>query len=190
MDPLFWLWLVGLGVPIVMWLSRPWRAARSSSPISEEEHLLSELLARREAIMDALAELEVDFRAGKLSPEDYQVQKAALMEQGAAVLKALDELQSRLAQEEPEVSVETVEEGAVPSVPEEVPSPSVQASSDDDIEALLQARRRAQMARYVGFCPSCGGALRAGQRFCPLCGHEVSSSLRRKSRKRRRTPSR
>jgi len=192
MDPLFWLWLLALGLPVALWLTRPWRTLSASAPVSEEEHLLSELLARKEAIMDALAELEVDFRAGKMSPEDYQAQRAALMEQGAEVLKALEELQKRHeeAPEEAKASAEDRVEALLAARKQARQAVAVPNGEADEIEALLQARRRAQMTQYIGFCPSCGAALRAGQRFCPSCGHEVPASLRRKSRSRRTIPAR
>ena len=201
MDPLFWLWLAALGLPVALWLTRPWRTTFASTPVSEEEHRLSELLARKEAIMDARAELEMDFRAGKVTPEDYQAQKAALMEQGAAVLKALEELEKRAAEAPaPATSIPLETEGA-PSAEDRVEAlltarkrerraMAVPDGDFDEIEALLQARRQAQMARYIGFCPSCGAALRAGQRFCPSCGQEVPASLRRKARQQRIIPAR
>ncbi len=184
-----------------MWLTRPWRMRSASAPISEEEHLLSELLARKEAIMDALAELEVDFRAGKMTREDYQAQKAALMEQGAAVLKALEDLEKQMAERPASATPRALDTGGEPVTEDQVEallaarkrerrSKAIADDESDEVEILLQARRQAQMTQYIGFCPSCGAALRAGQRFCPSCGQEIPSSLRRKARKRRTIPAR
>lgn len=201
MDPLFWLWLAALGVPVALWLTQPWRTRSASALVSEEEHRLSELLARKEAIMDALAELEVDFRAGKMSQEDYQTQKDALLQQGAAVLKALEELDKQMAETptpatsipgeaEDASSVDDAVEALIMARKSERQAMTRSDGEPDDIEALLQVRRQAQMVRYIGFCPSCGAALRAGQRFCPSCGQEIPVSLRRKARKRRTIPAR
>lgn len=191
MDPLFWLWFLALGLPIVLWLARPWRTAEQElRPVSPQEQHLSELLARKEAIMDALAELEVDFRAGKLPEEDYQRLKANLVQQGAAVLKELDELQVRMTSQPPKTterprSRETRErEGNEEDVPAprpkatSTPSPTL-AASTPSLEELLTQRRAQGQARFVGFCPSCGAALRVGQRFCHWCGQPVPEEMRK-----------
>ncbi len=187
MDPLFWLWFLALGLPVVMWLMRPWRMAEQElRPVSEEEQKMSELLARKEAVMDALAELEVDYRAGKLTTEDYERLKQTLMDQAAAILKALDDLQARLQTQAPATaaSAQAVpQEPAKPSTSQEAraqprpEAPAGHASSPDDLEQRLQARRRERSTRFVGFCPSCGAALRAGQRFCHWCGQPVPEAL-------------
>lgn len=44
--------------------------------------------SERDALLDAIDELEHAFYSGKLSPEDYQAQRAALEARYAAVLEA------------------------------------------------------------------------------------------------------
>lgn len=45
-----------------------------------------ELLRRKEQVLAALNELEYDFQMRKISPEDYRVLKARLIDEAAAVL--------------------------------------------------------------------------------------------------------
>ncbi len=188
MDPLFWLWLVALGLPVGLWLLRPLGKTEGDA-VSDREQRLSALLAEKDAIMTALAELEMDYRSGRVPEADYREQRAALMERGAAVLKELEALQA----EETEaasapaahLSAASPAEAPAPTATVE-PRPTDGRDLEDDIEALLRTRRQVQQARYVGFCPSCGAALRVGHRFCPLCGAEVPSALRKKRTKARR----
>ncbi len=187
MDPLFWLWLVALGLPVGLWLLRPLGKTEGDA-VSDREQRLSALLAEKDAIMTALAELEMDYRSGRVPEADYREQRAALMERGAAVLKELEALQTE------EAEAASVPGALLSAAPAEAPAspaavgptPTDGRDTEDDIEALLRTRRQVQQARYVGFCPSCGAALRVGHRFCPLCGAEVPSALRKKRTKARR----
>ncbi len=193
MDPLFWIFLAALALPVALWLTRPWREARRAEVVSEAEQRLSVLLAEKESLMTALAELEVDYRAGKVAEEDYQEQRAMLMERAAAVLRELEALQARAPEA---VRRAAASQGGAPfeaapetraETPPAAPAPGENGrDAEDDIEALLRARRQVQKARYVGFCPSCGAALRVGHRYCPLCGAEVPRALRRKRVRGRR----
>ncbi len=45
---------------------------------------------------------------------------------------------------------------------------------DDEIEALIQARRASRST--VAVCSDCGGSLEAGSRFCSQCGAPVEAS--------------
>lgn len=177
MDPLFLFWLVVLGLPITLLLARPWWGPRLRRMVvvNAREQRRSALLARKEEILAALRELEVDFRGGKLPEEDYKAQREMLLEEGAEVLRELEALE---AESRPEVVGKSEAELA----PEPKTAPIAEA--EDPIEALLQARRAAMATRFIGFCPQCGAALRASHRFCPLCGAEVPADLRRKARKR------
>jgi hypothetical protein len=110
------------------------------------------LLEQKAAILDQIRDLDFDFETHKIPQEVYEGQRAFLMEQAAETLQALDEL---------------------PAAP-----------ADDDIvaqinEALL-ALRSSQAAPgspggdAAGFCPHCGQALDAGDRFCARCGKPIS----------------
>ena len=49
------------------------------------------LLAERDRVVNALQELDFDFNLNKIPSEDYPVQRAALLQKGADILKKLDE---------------------------------------------------------------------------------------------------
>ncbi|MBL1173273.1 MAG: zinc-ribbon domain-containing protein, partial [Chloroflexi bacterium] len=46
--------------------------------------------------------------------------------------------------------------------------------SDDDVEALIAARRKARKEKSGGFCPRCGKPVLASDRFCPHCGKSIA----------------
>ncbi|NPA06915.1 MAG: zinc ribbon domain-containing protein [Chloroflexi bacterium] len=171
----------------------------------ELERRRSVLLARREAIINALRELELDYAVGKLPEEDYQRQREALRREGAAVLKALDELeqqaQSRPRAVNPDVDarIEALLEqrrGKRPHVGDTTPqSQKADATEaepmDELIEHLLHQRRQNKEGRFVGFCPHCGAPVMEHDRFCGRCGQPLTplgaprskASSRRKKRR-------
>jgi hypothetical protein len=59
---------------------------------SVDEHG-AQLAAERERVLDALADLDSDWELGKVPEEIYTGQRAQLVGEGAAVLKAIEEYQ-------------------------------------------------------------------------------------------------
>jgi hypothetical protein len=79
---------------------------------SEDEGRYVALLAERERAIQALQELEFDYELGKIPPEDYPALRKQLLARGAEVLRKLDAYEEQRP-----------------------------ASSDDDLEAMIAARR-------------------------------------------------
>jgi hypothetical protein len=60
---------------------------------SANGHEISVLLANRENALNALQELDFDFKLGKIPAEEYSVQRASLLQMGVEALRRLDEIQ-------------------------------------------------------------------------------------------------
>jgi len=84
------LLIAALLLVVVAYILQPLRAKRVSS-ISRNEIALSPLLAERERILDALAELDFDHELGKVPADIYPLQRDRLMQRGAEVLRQLDD---------------------------------------------------------------------------------------------------
>jgi rubrerythrin len=135
--------------------------------ISEETRATSSLLAERDRVINALQELDFDFKLGKIPEDDYPAQRAELLQKGAGLLKKLDALapvatasgrdaESRLEQA---VAARRADAAA-----------RAEPLSDDEIESMLAARRKARKTKSAGFCPSCGKPILTTDQFCPNCG--------------------
>jgi hypothetical protein len=174
--------LIGVG----LFVSRPFLEKKSSPSVSysdPEEHRLSELMAERDRILNAIQELDFDAALGKIPAEDYPVQRSALIAQGAGILRSLDQLQSRDMGEGKGVTEERFEEviagrkiDSAPLVAQPVgignngyPKPSY----DDELENILANRRRERQGKSAGFCPQCGRSIQKIDRFCPKCGAKL-----------------
>lgn len=166
------LLLLALIVVVGAFVASPLRSRQHRHTPDEENIEISELLAERERILDALAELDFDNEMGKVPDELYPLQREALVKRGAAVLKLLDE---RLpAASKPE----TVEAKAAERAEEAVAARRA-AAADDPVEALILARKVAKSPDAAKndangkFCPNCGAQIKPGDRFCPVCGQKL-----------------
>ncbi|MEW6716996.1 MAG: zinc ribbon domain-containing protein [Chloroflexota bacterium] len=131
---------------------------RRSAAISFEEHEFSTLLAERDRILGALQELDFDYSLGKIPEEGYSTTRSDLVHRGAHVLRQLDNLQGVDGTYQPADRRERKVTG-----------------EEDEIEALLAARRRSRKGEAAGFCPQCGKPVQVADRFCPGCGKKLNS---------------
>lgn len=141
--------LSGLTVLVVAFIARP-LAERRSRLVTAEEHVLSGLQAERDKILAMIRETEMDHAMGKIPDSHFETQRAALVAQGAALLREIDA------------------QGGAPPAP----------ASADDLDAAIEAAvasRRAPAAAggAAGFCTTCGQAMQGGDRFCARCGTPV-----------------
>lgn len=137
--------ILALGLMAVAFIAQPLMGRRGVGVIQEERHL-SELLAERDRVLTTLQDLDMDYTMGKILGEDYQTQRAMLVNYGAGVLKEIDELRGTLGEEIPEMDLEI------------------------EIETAVARLRRGVDQASGGNCSSCGREIIAGDRFCVHCG--------------------
>ena len=153
MDLAAILFLIALLLAVSLYLVMPLMNNRPRRQ-AEETQEVSSLLAERERLLNALQELDFDFQLGKIPDEDYPDQRADLLRRGAEVLKQLDALSAS----RPKLATQRAGAEADASL------------SDDDIESMLAARRKARKTKAAGFCPRCGKPILVTDQFCPHCG--------------------
>ena len=143
---------------------------RRARRVTEEEHELSALMAERDRVINSLQELDFDYKLGKIPEEDYPTQRAGLLQKGAEILKKIDSLapQPASAQE-----AEARLERAIAARRADASMAKVEVS-DDDLEAMISARRKGRTNKSAGFCPRCGKPVMVTDRFCPFCGKSLS----------------
>ena len=146
--------------------------------VSEETQEVSSLMAERDRVISALQELDFDFKLGKIPEEDYPAQRAELLQKGADVLRKLDTLTSPSPRRPSPggrgdggegKNAESRLEKAVASRRADSAA-KAEPISDDEIESMLAARRKARKSKAAGFCPRCGKPVLTTDQFCPNCG--------------------
>lgn len=140
--------------------------ARARRLESGDTHEISALQAERDRVINALQELDFDFKLGKIPAEDYPEQRAELLKKGADILRRLDELAPAVSSGR---NAEARIEKAAAAKRADASQKEAQLD-DDDIENMIAARRRAQKGKPAGFCPKCGKPALAADKFCPYCG--------------------
>ena len=161
-------------IPVVIFVARP-LMERKATAVTIEEHEYSALLAERDRILNALQELEFDYTLGKIPEAQYPAQRASLMRYGADLLRQIDEYEGQSASSIDDRLEAAIAERKAASVT--ATSPAVVVDPDDELEALISARRRAQKSngqdKTGGFCPQCGNCVQESDRFCPKCGNAL-----------------
>ncbi len=154
---------------VAMYLYAPFMERRARR-VTEEEHELSALLAERDRVINALQELDFDFKLGKIPEEDYPTQRSGLLQKGADILRKIDSFapQAVSTQDEEERLEKAI---AARRADASTAKPEV---TDDDVESLISSRRRSHKEKAGGFCPKCGKPIMATDRFCPSCGKSLT----------------
>jgi len=160
--------LLTLGILIIvgLYLYAPFLERRARRVTTEEQEL-SSLLAERERALNALQELDFDYKLGKVPEEDYPLQRTNLLQKGVAVLKRIDELTPKADAQDARI------ERALASRRKKMAAQNKNVT-DDDIESMLVNRRKSRRTKSAGFCAHCGKPLMASDKFCPACGKPVT----------------
>ncbi len=166
--------LLALLILVAVFIARP-LLDRKAQAVSEEEQILSTWLARRDRVIDALQELDFDFKLGKIPEADYPAQRAMLLQQGAEILKKLDTLHPQHGPTTDALEVVIAARRAQSqALPENGTLPATTARPpDDDLENLIATRRGKQKTKSAGFCSQCGHPNQANDKFCSKCGAKV-----------------
>ena len=142
--------------------------SRTRRASTNEMHEISALKAQRDRVINSLQELDFDHKLGKIPAEDYPEQRAELLKKGSDILRQLDELEPIPSSARDAES--RIEKAAASK---RADSSSTAELNDDDIEAMISARRKQHKGKSAGFCPSCGKPVLAADSFCPSCGKSL-----------------
>jgi hypothetical protein len=114
----------------------------------------SALTAEKERLLAALENLDDEYRLDKIAKDNYQRKRKYLLSQAAGILKTLDDLGIQ-----PEIkSSESINE------PEE---------ELDDLDALIESRKREFRQDPQKLCPQCGAEVNQFDQFCGHCGETL-----------------
>ena len=160
--------LLALLIAVGLFLAAPLMRGARPRPLDELPEV-SALLAERDRVINALQELDFDFKLGKVPEDAYPAQRSELLQRGASILKELDRLAPEAATDSD--ASDRIEQ-AVAAHPAAVTDMDG-ALPDERIESLLAARRAARHDSSAGFCPHCGKPVLLNDRFCPNCGKSL-----------------
>lgn len=114
----------------------------------------SVLKAEKERLLAALENLDDEYRLEKLAEDDYQRKRNYLLSQAAGILKTLDELGIQPDLESNQFNNESEEDL-------------------DDLDALIESRKRELRRDSQKLCPLCGTQVNQFDQFCGHCGETL-----------------
>ena len=169
------LFLLALLILLGLFIARPFFDRDAPSAVQEDdktEHEISALLAEQDRVLNALQELDFDHALGKIPKDEYPAQRNLLLQQGAEVLRQLDEYGAVVSGSDLDEHVEAAiaERRAAALQDVSVGGTQVVVEADDEVEVQLAARRRSRQDKSAGFCPQCGRPVQSSDSFCPNCG--------------------
>lgn len=89
--------LLVVAIVLVVFVLQPlWSAYRRTSATSPLPAVLLDLFAERDVVLASLRDLQLDFETGKVSADDYQRMRTALLAEAARVLRAIEEVNREL----------------------------------------------------------------------------------------------
>jgi hypothetical protein len=171
------LLILAIFIPVTLFILHP-IIERSLVPETQSGPDISTLLAERDHIIATIKELDDDYSLGKVPAEDYPSQRLALLQNGADILRNIDNFQSRFSTQAPEDRLEAAlvahRQNLEASYSPKKNGNAVPPVPDDGLEQKIAIRRRMMHGKAGGFCPKCGRPVQAIDRFCPHCGATLS----------------
>lgn len=174
---------IGLGLlvggVVIVFIGWPWwgppkapQAELGSSSRSAGAPPAKILTERREAVLNALRDLDFDHAVGKVTAEDYGPLRQTLLVEAAEITAKLDE--ERIATE--------IEHDPYIELDRSVVHPPHPVSNGACPACGQVARPGAFYCTTCGTrlpltCPKCGQIIHSADRFCTSCGTEVVSEL-------------
>jgi len=146
---------------IAYYVGRPLMNARRGSGVGVD---VASLEVQRDLVYDQIRELDMDHATGKTNDEDHQRIRAELVAQAAALLKQID---------------------GVTQQPIAVSAPAV---ADDEIEALITARRKAKPATLAKPSEADLEAAIAARRKTPTAAPKIDQDAEAAIAARRKVP--
>lgn len=184
--------VLSLAVVVILFVARPLaRRYSASTPelsaaADSQEHRRSGLLAEHDRLLATLQELDFDQALGKIPQEDYPVQRGALLQRAAGILRELDQLQGVAGAQAAEDRIEqavaarrvdaavAARAGVVSAAGAGAGAFTAGAGVEDDLETLIAGRRKLRQEKSAGFCPKCGRPVQKSDKFCSACGTVLS----------------
>ena len=169
------LGIVGLFVAKPLLLPRFSRRRQASQ--------LDRLKIQKEGLLILIGDLDFDYQTGRLTEDDYQLQRSKLMAEAALILQQMDNLQGQSASSE-SISAKTEIVRSMSNIDAEVEAAIAKTGAQfraaettkkgSDIKGESQRgdpSQKLETERII--CAKCGHAADFGDKFCSFCGHTL-----------------
>jgi len=140
------------------------------------------LVLQKEAVLTEIQALDFDYETGKVDKGEYQQQREAYIQEAANLLMRIDALDDKYLEGatvpapdgRPEGEFDEIEAAIARRRAAAAPMPS--ASTNESAAPVYEETATTSGTSGGSFCPQCGKAADAGDRFCAYCGHQLAEA--------------
>jgi rubrerythrin len=155
---------------IVLFVTRPLTSRRR--PVVEGSQDLSTLLAEHDRVLNSLKELDFDNSLGKIPAELYPDQRANLVQQGAELLRKIDQL-APVLEAVPNLASNREDQIEAILTARRTRQATSGIIEEDKVEKLVARRRKIPSVKPGLYCSHCGRPLSNTEHYCPNCGQPI-----------------
>ena len=137
------------------------------APLVLDDDKFTELLGRKDATLQAIKDLEFDYRLGKMSQEDFQRLDQRLRRQAIALLQQIEKIAPATATLDEQLETLIAQFRQTSNLP--LPSATITVNGDAPAETVAASEA-------TRFCTQCGKPVAAEHKFCAYCGTPVAVS--------------
>jgi hypothetical protein len=183
MEPTMWLSLViavVLSAGAIYFAVAPLLKPGKATLLVEDDKF-TQLLGRKDATLQAIKELEFDYRVGKMSDEDFQRMDQRLRRQAIVLIQQVEKLAPAEAALDDQIETMIARmrqmQNVAPPVPTAAPVAAKPALGNGHTAHPTPpaSPTPASPTAAARFCTNCGERLEAGHKFCAHCGTPVSA---------------
>lgn len=169
MTILFIIIAIAFTIQMLILMVRPFLATRrdqlSFELLDEELREIEALVARKVSLVQALRDIEYDWKTDKISKEDYERFKQSCERQAVGVMRRLDTIHG--GSEDWDAVIDRAVEQRLDALVEQDSEASSSHAPDDDSTGDSASNFD---------CNSCGASLADDDRFCSKCGTPVDAT--------------
>jgi NADH pyrophosphatase NudC (nudix superfamily) len=132
-----------------------------------DDDKMVELLGRKDAALQAIKDLEFDYRVGKMSQEDYQRLDQRLRRQAIGLLQQIEKVAPASASLDEEL------EGIIAQFRQ---TSAGQSRAGQGVAGQAAPIPVVSIPQATRFCTECGKPVEAGHKFCAYCGAPIAQA--------------
>lgn len=162
----------------LIYVAAPFRTGAYPVKLKTQASKTSQSLqADHQAVILSLRDLDFDYRAGKISEEDYPSLRAGLLDKAALTLKDLEDSSDarleKLIQARRMQRGSSEKAGGISTHQENGVCINCHAPLNDGANFCMKCGTPVQHT----FCPHCGKLTLRGDQFCPTCGKAIPQPI-------------
>jgi hypothetical protein len=149
---------------------------RAPAPVLIGDDRLTELLARKDAVLASIKELEFDYYVGKVSKEDFERFNKRLRHQAIVLLQQIEKVAPEIAGLNDRMEREVVRLRKTKDRRSESSTDGIVPASTKPFKPVVRPNQETMSTKgSARSCTNCGNPLDSAYKFCGHCGLPIAA---------------